>query len=154
MKIQPVEYFFYCKGYLEKTGGEGVSARLLYIFLPGFALIHGGRARTNSRKNHSRYWLFPKPITSHRHHHKIHLQSSRLIKVILAASSLAAIAELCCFCLFLPPDKLPPHLILGDFPRVRFEVLRGFVKTSDGKLPDKLQFYPLSSATKIEKMVS
>ena len=131
---------------------------LLYIFLPCFALIHGGRpSPANSRKKHSQsalYLLFPKTILKaesinyfQKTFSKCHLLiiPKNILKVptphVIAA--LDAITELCCFfCLFCPPDKLPPHLILGDFPRVRFEVLRGFVKTSDGKLPDKLQFYP------------
>ena len=147
---------------------------LLYIFLPCFALIHGGRPTpANYRKKtfskrplliiskkysqRTLYWLFPKNILKvesinyfQKTFSKCHLLiiPKNILKVptphVIAA--LDAITELCCFfCLFCPPDKLPPHLILGDFPRVRFEVLRGFVKTSDGKLPDKFQFHPISS---------
>ena len=81
----------------------------------------------NSRKNHSQsalYWLFPKPIPPSPSH-----STASIIMVHWLLPSQGFVV----FCLFSPPDKLPPHLILGDFPWVRFEVLCGFVKTSDGR---------------------
>ena len=70
------------------------------------------------------YWLFPKPIPPSPSH-----STASIIMVHWLLPSQGFVV----FCLFSPPDKLPPHLILGDFPWVRFEVLCGFVKTSDGR---------------------
>ena len=93
----------------------------------------------NSRKNHSQsalYWLFPKPIPPSPSH-----STASIIMVHWLLPSQGFVV----FCLFSPPDKLPPHLILGDFPWVRFEVLCGFVKTSDGR--QHFNFIPFPHTT-------
>ena len=100
------------------------------LYLPARFCLDSWRPgpRANSRKNHSqtrpRYWLFPKPIPP---------SPSQSTASIIMVHWLLPSQGFVVFCLFSPPDKLPPHLILGDFPWVRFEVLCGFVKTSDGR---------------------